>query len=742
MSERLWGVLKARGVQRDTLEKMQNEKIDEDVIIEMTDEELSEYIPRKGDRVVVKAFVRKENSETQTQKRKFTLLESLRSRMAGKSGKKTARLVSDSEEEYESSAPGPSDGGQSNSTQKSAETKRGPRGKKAKEASTSSRSLIVGFSVYEATESRYKQVRAPMGGGIRHITVDKNTPKRKLLHTLCPLFFQDGKNCHGSLGDFQLDVSTDVHGSQPVHENETIQHLIDRLGLKHVRCYLLAKSVDLDEDKSASDPAEDSLEDLPDMFAHRRRRGEENLMPTAIDSSQEEVPSTSDGHHISHGQPNSERYRPLNQGDEMTVDNEVIVQTADDSSPSNNPLLSEAAEDRVELDVQSVFAATLDSDAVNLTPPTYNIPDEFIQEDQLARLNDDDSGIIQFGPFPAAVELDLNATQPLVKEIKVHRGNVCQEMVTFFSKEENVNLRGTTFEVKMLKSDGSTEMAEDNGGVLRDALTEFFDSFYLQYTIGNSVAVPVLRHDMTKVHWSAVGEVIRLAFRQEGILPVRLALPFMQLAFFGKPDDPLDAFMQLLPDVDRLLLEDAMRSVSSVDADDLMDFMERHDARRNLTDENIEKSLTEMENKEMLQVPLFVALCWRPKLKSLGLSRLQLRQIYDNLKPSTRKVLNILEFPKPMNTEEGALSSSLKRLVREMDQNLLGLFLRFCTGSDLAVREKITTRFTESEIRCPTAHTCGCVLNIPRSYAALPYITLKSEFTTLLRNRYWQMDII
>ncbi|XP_038075661.1 uncharacterized protein LOC119743329 [Patiria miniata] len=310
MSERLWGVLKARGVQRDTLEKMQNEKIDEDVIIEMTDEELSEYIPRKGDRVVVKAFVRKENSETQTQKRKFTLLESLRSRMAGKSGKKTARLVSDSEEEYESSAPGPSDGGQSNSTQKSAETKRGPRGKKAKEASRSSRSLIVGFSVYEATESRYKQVRAPW-----------------------------------------LDVSTDVHGSQPVHENETIQHLIDRLGLKHVRCYLLAKSVDLDEDKSASDPAEDSLEDLPDMFAHRRRRGEENLMPTAIDSSQEEVPSTSDGHHISHGQPNSERYRPLNQGDEMTVDNEVIVQTADDSSPSNNPLLSEAAEDRVELDV-------------------------------------------------------------------------------------------------------------------------------------------------------------------------------------------------------------------------------------------------------------------------------------------------------------------------------------------------------------------------------------------------------
>ena len=55
----------------------------------------------------------------------------------------------------------------------------------------------------------------------------------------------------------------------------------------------------------------------------------------------------------------------------------------------------------------------------------------------------------------------------------MHRGNVCQELIKFFSEKENASPVGTTFEVKMLKNDGTAELAEDNGGVLRDALTEF-----------------------------------------------------------------------------------------------------------------------------------------------------------------------------------------------------------------------------------------------------------------------------
>ena len=123
------------------------------------------------------------------------------------------------------------------------------------------------------------------------------------------------------------------------------------------------------------------------------------------------------------------------------------------------------------------------------------------------------------------------------------------------------------------------------------------------------------------------------------------------------------------------------------------------------TDANIRKVLT-----EIVQIPLFVAECWRPKLNTLGISQHQLRDIYANLKPDTKKVLKILEFPESMGTEERTLSYSIKRLVREMDSSLLGMFLRFCTGCNLMVTKKISVRFTESVVCCPTSHTCGSVL--------------------------------
>ena len=623
----------------------------------------------------------------------------------------------------------------------------------------------MGFCIYEknGTESKYEknqQVRAPMGEGIRNITINKTATKSELMDKISVLFFPDGKNGHGDVKVFYPDVSTDVHGSQLVHKNETVQELIERLGLKHLRCYLLAKEVVSDKYNSDSS-LQDSLEDLPDMFPHKRTTKRKGIMSPRADSnrvedaeevrvsshgsdndevimvSHEDVATTVEEHHIHQGALQSEQGAVFT-ADQMKGDSDfIITQNVECASSTQQGLPN--AEYNVPVDPDIHSANRVNAISINL-PQAYNIPDEFIQEDTLARMNDSDT--LQFGPFLLG-DPDLNAKQPAVKEIKVHRGNVCRELIDYFSEEDNIRLIGTTFEVKMIKSNGTTELAEDNGGAMRDFLTEFYDSFYLQYTTGNSVAVPVLRHDMTGIHWSAVAEVIRVGFRQEGIFPVRLALPFMQQTLCLS-DDPLDAFLQMIPDIDRLMLEDALKTVSSVDEDELFDLMERHEAKQKPTDANIRKVLTEMAHKEIVQTPLFVAVCWRPKLNTLGISQHQLRDIYANLKPDTKKVLKILEFPESMCTEERTLSSSIKRLVREMDISILGLFLRVCTGCNLMVTKKISVRFTESVVCCPTSYTCGSVLEVPRSYAAQPYITLKSECTTgtLLNNRYWQMDII
>lgn len=294
----------------------------------------------------------------------------------------------------------------------------------------------------------------------------------------------------------------------------------------------------------------------------------------------------------------------------------------------------------------------------------------------------------------------------------------------------------------MVKYDGTPEAAEDEGGVLRDALTEFFETFYLQYTVGNDYVVPVLRHDMTRESWMAVAAVIRLGLKQERVFPRKLAPPFLHQAILGECPNPVPAFLRYLPLVDRNVLEDAMKDVSSVDDGELADLMERLDAKTIPTNENIHRIVSEIAHKEIIQTPMFVADCWNVVLKSLNITAVELDRLYESLEPTTRKVLNILRFPDVMGTAETSLAASLKRLVREMDAPLLGCFLRFCTGSDLIATDHIDVNFSESSVRCPTSHTCTSLLEIPRAYATEQYVTFKSEFANVLKSQYWQMDFV
>lgn len=99
---------------------------------------------------------------------------------------------------------------------------------------------MVGFAIFDSSEKAYRQIRAPLGGGTRYARVNKNTRKDELIRIICPLFLPDGKNCYGNINDCSFDISTDVHGTH-LMQNESIEDMTRRLGLKHFGCYLLAK---------------------------------------------------------------------------------------------------------------------------------------------------------------------------------------------------------------------------------------------------------------------------------------------------------------------------------------------------------------------------------------------------------------------------------------------------------------------------------------------------------------------
>lgn len=129
--------------------------------------------------------------------------------------------------------------------------------------------------------------------------------------------------------------------------------------------------------------------------------------------------------------------------------------------------------------------------------------------------------MVQFGQI-SADSIELDEILPLVCKVTVHRIRVTLDLIDFFSQETIPSHGSTVFERNMLKEDGTPDAAEDNGGLMQDSLTEFCDTFYLQYTEGNTYKVPELRHDMTDVQWKSVAFVIRMGFYQEKVFPIKL----------------------------------------------------------------------------------------------------------------------------------------------------------------------------------------------------------------------------
>ena len=82
--------------------------------------------------------------------------------------------------------------------------------------------------------------------------------------------------------------------------------------------------------------------------------------------------------------------------------------------------------------------------------------------------------------------------------------------------------------------------------------------------------------------------------------------------------------------------------------------------------------------------------------------------MYANLKATTKKVLKLLKFPADMSAKQKEVEHHLQRYIRELDEEELSKFLRFCTGSNLIVSDCLTVEFTVMSdfTRRPIARTC------------------------------------
>ncbi|KAK9957085.1 hypothetical protein ABG768_011355 [Culter alburnus] len=158
--------------------------------------------------------------------------------------------------------------------------------------------------------------------------------------------------------------------------------------------------------------------------------------------------------------------------------------------------------------------------------------------------------------------------------------------------------------------------------------------------------------------------------------------------------------------------------------------------------DNIEQLLEEMAHQKLIQEPAFVIEQWHYVLAPMKTELLDITAAYDELQPTSRKVMKSIAYPATMNVQQKHTGRYLSTFLREADKQHLSLFLRFCTGSDLFLGKNITISFTQLEgfQRRPIAHTCGCYLELPVNYDNYP--EFRHEMNKVLESNIWVMDIV
>ena len=356
------------------------------------------------------------------------------------------------------------------------------------------------------------------------------------------------------------------------------------------------------------------------------------------------------------------------------------------------------------------------------------------------------SGVTGAGTGPELPDIepvtpnDIPAVQPKEVTLKLHRGHLLKELIQSF---KDIDVATDIVSILMVMPDGNMEAAADDGGVTRDALSEFWMSFYDQCATGTKFKVPYLRHDFGEEEWQSVAKILHFGWKKCGYMPVRISLPFLQLSFFNSVTTSIiDAFFDLIPEDEVKTLKVAITDFASVDKDELLDILDHHDCKTAPTEENILKLLQEIAHKEIIQVPMFIIDCFQPVMKNIEISEEKLNKLYKDLIPNSRVINSMLKFPESMTSEEQTVAKHLQRFVRELSGDLLRKFLRFCTGSDLLLTEKIDVSFVNVAglARRPVAHTCSCLLELSRTFESYPMF--KSEFMAVLESNIWVMDII
>ena len=331
-----------------------------------------------------------------------------------------------------------------------------------------------------------------------------------------------------------------------------------------------------------------------------------------------------------------------------------------------------------------------------------------------------------------------------VQEVYIHRSRLKEDLVKTFMVGDPHCLAG----MKVIDERGKVEEG-DGEGVTRDIIATFWQQFFSAAAIGDKEKVPAIRHDYQKSEWEAIGRILLYGFKRAGYFPIALSKAFVVSCIFG--EECIDA-KYLLSSFRLYITEDEREVFDKIqdgefpEGEELIDFLGNYKTYKKPSEENVKQIIFELAHQELIQKPKYIAQCWSPIVQELReLQPFGNPQTIDGLyamkTPTTRKVLKVITC-QPTDEAERQCLDHLQRFIRSLDLPALGTFLKYVTGSDL-MPDNITISFTSMDgfARRPIAHTCGPLLELPRTY--LFYNELAEEFTSLLREKgAWGFNIV
>lgn len=330
------------------------------------------------------------------------------------------------------------------------------------------------------------------------------------------------------------------------------------------------------------------------------------------------------------------------------------------------------------------------------------------------------------------------------RHIKVHRSQIKDDMLSIFS---DMSIMTAQLDVVIIDCRGREEVGRGSG-VVREIFTCFWNECYDSLMLGVSERVPYVRHDYDREKWQAIARILVKGYLECSYLPLKLSHIFLASCLFGEnsftENELIDSFKRYVSKSEAEVVSKCMAGTVSCEDDELMEFLSEYDCKRRVNKDNLPTIIKEIAHKELIQKPQYIADCWIPVLSIIQVTIPTtdvLRKIYDERKPTTAKVLSLLNST-PSNPAENEAFSNLKRFIRSLDDQKLSAFLSFTTATDVILTSKIDVTFTNLEglQRRPVAHTCGCTLEVPSTYAN--FCEFREEFSNVLNVGTWQIDIV